>query len=117
MISVLPAGFADLLTSCSLSEKRAMLLALKNSIDYECAEKSKSNVKVDQYVTVIKNFVPSDNFDEGIRAEVESMGLLNKSNSAQTQWLSKDSRDYCFSYKEKLKHTPKPISQYPNIYI
>ena len=64
----------------------------------------------------MKNFLPTDYLDDAILAEVTELGLINKSNKPRTQWLSLDDRDYCFSENQKLKHSPKKLSDFPAIY-
>ena len=112
----LPPAFREILELSSPAQKRAMILALQNSIKEEYHTHSNSNIDFKEYVEVVKDFLPSDFFDDGITAEVESLGLFSKkSTKPQTQWLSSDSRAYCFSDNNRNKHPSMDISQYPNI--
>ena len=111
----LPPSFNDLMFSCTLAQKKAMLVALSNSIKRDVEKRTKRNIDFNQYVEVVKDFLPSDYFDEAIKAEVTELGLLKKADKPQTQWLSCDSREYCFSDNAKLKHPAKNIKQFPAI--
>ena len=110
----LPPAFREILEKSSPAEKRAMILALQKSIkeDYH----SNSNIVFKDYVEVVKDFLPPDFFDDGITAEVESMGLFSKKSSKpQTQWLSNDTRAYCFSDNSRNTHPSVDITKYPSI--
>ena len=112
---MLPPSFNKLMDVCTLVQKKAMLVALSNSIKCDFQARTKRNIDFDQYVEVIKDFIPKDHFDVAVRAEVESLGLLKKTNKPQTKWLSSDSRPYCFSDNQNLKHPANDIRQYPAI--
>lgn len=111
----LPQNFIDLLPECTLQQKRAMLVHLNNIIKSEAKATSNHNIDYDQYVEHVKNFVPADNFYEEIIADVKSLGLFKQTDKVVTQWLSRDSREYCFSESKRFKHPPKPIDNYPGI--
>lgn len=112
----IPPQFHDLLKSCSLDQKKQMLIALNNSISNDIKSSIKSNINFDDYVEHIDQFVPCDFFDEELLTDITELGLFNKkSYKPATQWLSSDSRDYCFSDNEKLKHSPKEICDYPGV--
>lgn len=110
-----PQPFLNLLSSCSITQKKAMLVALSKSINSDIDRRSHSTIDFSQYVQVVKGFLPTDYLDAAITAEVEDLGLLKKSNKPLTQWLSSDSRDYCFSNNQRLSHPSKDINLYPNI--
>ena len=112
----LPNSFLELLSSCTLQQKKAMAVHLNNII--KCEIKNTLNAELDfsKYVDYVKDFVPADNFDEEILADVESLGVFKKAKKgAVSQWLSSDTRDYCFSDSPRFKHPPKPISNYKGI--
>ena len=44
-----------------------------------------------------------------------SLGLFKNSKGVVTQWLSNDSREYCFSESQRCKHSPKALADYPGI--
>ena len=112
---ILPPSFNNLLDECTLAQKKAMLVALRNSIKQDIKERTSRNINFDQYVEVVKNFVPEDFLDDAIKAEVQSLGLVKKTDKPQTQWLSYDTRAYCFSDKENLKRPAIDINQFPVI--
>ena len=115
-IDVLSA-FRDLLTLSTTSQKKTMLLSIRESLKHDYSDmKAKSDISFDDYVEVVRDFDPVSNFDDGIMAEIESLGLLKKSNKPQTQWLSLDDRDYCYTDNSKFKHSPKAISDFPAIF-
>ena len=90
-----------------------MLLTLRESLKQDYADlKSTSDINFDAFVEVVHDFKPSRDFDDVIMAEVESLGLLKKSRKPQTQWLSLDSRDYCYADNYKIKHPPKDITNF-----
>ena len=111
-----PPAFREMLEKSSPSQKRAMIIALQNSLKEDYINQSKSNIDFSEYIEVVNDFLPPNYFDEGITAEVESLGLFNKKSSKpQTQWLSNDNRAYCFSDNSRNSHPSKDILQYPNI--
>ena len=113
--SSIPLEFKTLLDTCTLIQKKAMLIALRNSMKSELARKRVSDIDFSQYVELVENFVPSDFLDDALMAEITDLGLFRKSDKPLTQWLSSDARPYCFSDKVQLRHDAKVISQYPSI--
>ena len=111
----LPTSFIDLLKSCTFPQKKAMLVHLSNEIKSEAKCTPHVSINYSQYVDHAENFVPKENFDEEILADVTSLGLIKKTGKVVTQWLSMDSREYCFSESQRQKHKPKPINDYPGI--
>ena len=113
----LPPSFNSLLESASLIQKKNMLIKLREAIKNEISfrHKSKNVIDFGQYVELVKNFLPSDHLDDLVVAEVEDLGLMKKSNKPQTQWLSNDTRSYCFSDKPKLRHDAMDIKKFPTI--
>ena len=117
--ATVPATFSESLNSYTIAEKRAMIIALQDSIKHEQL-KSKGGVVGDivfsNYVEVVDQFLPPDYSDEEvIMAEVESLGLLKKSDKPQTQWLSLSGSTYYFSDNKKSPHTSKDLSHFPGI--
>ena len=111
-----PHSFIELMDSCSLNQKKAMLVALNNSIKKDIDEVSRSEINIKQYVDHVKGFLPDNFFDEGIISECSELGLLRTgTNKPITQWLSSDDRDYGFSNNKKFSHPPKDIKKYPHI--
>ena len=110
-----PSSFNELVMSCTLAEKKAMLVTLRNSIKIDLAKRTTRNINFNQYVEVVHDFLPTDYLDDVIKAEVHSLGLITKSNKPQTQWLSCDTREYCFSDNDKSKHMARDINQFPGI--
>ncbi|NRB81767.1 MAG: alpha-ketoglutarate-dependent dioxygenase AlkB [Saccharospirillaceae bacterium] len=92
-----------------------MLVALSKSIKSDINKRSHANVDFNQYVELIKDFLPNDYLDDAIIAEVEELGLFKNSNKPLTQWLSSDSRNYCFSDNKRPSHPSKDIRKYHNI--
>ena len=94
-----------------------MFVHLDNLIKSESKISLNKNVDFSRFVEHVPEFLSCDNFDEELLADVVSLGMFNKKNSNKTvsQWLSSDSRDYCFSDSPRFKHPPKPISAYPGI--
>ena len=74
-MELLPQTFIDLLPECSLQQKRAMLVHLSNLIKSETKNIISNSIDYSQYVEHVKNFVPEDNFDDEILADVKSLGL------------------------------------------
>ena len=110
-----PPTFSELLASCTLIQKKAMLVALSKSIKSDIHKRSRANVDHKQYVQLVKGFLPDDYLDDAIIAEVEELGLFKNSNKPLTQWLSSDPTDYCFSDNKRLSHPSKDIRKYHNI--
>ena len=113
----LPPSFSSLLESASLNQKKNMLIKLREVIRSEINFQRKPDNIIDfgRYVELVKNFLPSDHIDDLVIAEVEDLGLLKNSLKPQTQWLSNDTRSYCFSDKPNLRHDAKDIKQFPSI--
>lgn len=111
-----PPSFLELIDSCTFDQKKAMLVALKNSINSDISKRSSAKVDISKYVNHVKGFLPKNYFDEGIVAECSELGLLKEDcKKPKTQWLSSDERDYCFSDNPRFKHAPKDIKKYPQI--
>lgn len=111
----LPNEFLNMLKNATHSEKKAMLLAISNSLKSDLDHNKSANIEFVKYVEVAKNFVPENFLDEALMAEVTSLGLCKSSTKPLTQWLSGDDRPYCFSNKPNLKHDSKDIRNYPTI--
>ena len=111
----IPASFFELINSCSLEQKKSMLVALNRTINNDIKKRSNVDINCEQYVKHIKNFLPDNYLDAEVYADIEELGLLRKSRKPVTQWLSSDSRDYCFSDNPRLKHPAKDIKRYPGI--
>ena len=116
--SMLPADFITLLSNCSHAQKKAMLIAIRNSLNSDLSniQSASSSIDFSQYVDIVKNFVPEDFLDDAIFAEVESMGLCKNSAKPLTQWLSFDDRPYCFSDNPNSRHDSKKLHDYPAIF-
>lgn len=113
--SLIPSTFTALLNNCNNAQKKAMLIALQNSLNSDFTYNRSSNINFNDYVEVVKDFVSGNFLDEALMAEVESLGLCMNSTKPLTQWLSCDDRPYCFSDKSNQKHDSEPISNYPAI--
>ena len=111
----IPPTFVELIKSSNLDQKRAMLVALNNSINQDIKKLTSVDINFDQYVHHINHFLPDNNFDEEVLADVTELGLFKKSSKPVTQWLSMDSRDYCFSENSRFKHPPKDIRKFHGI--
>ena len=111
----IPPLFFKLINSCNLDVKKAMLVALSNSVNNDIKNLSNTCINFDQYVVHKKQFLPDNHFDAEVFADVTELGLFKKSNKPLTQWLSLDSRDYCFSDNPRLKHPAKDITKYQGI--
>ena len=72
-------------------------------------------IVITDHVSHIKKFLPDDYFKEEVYADIKELGLMKKSTKPVTQWLSTDSRDYCFSDNPRLKHQAKDITKYQGI--
>lgn len=108
--------FREFLTSCTSAQKRAVLLLVTDSIKQDSMAASRSPISnFSDCVEVIHDFLPATFLDEAVYAEVESMGLDMNSKQPQSQWLSNDDRDYCFSENQKLRHPAKSLLDYPAI--
>ena len=110
-----PPTFSELLDSCTLIQKKAMLVALSKSIKSDINKRSRAIVDHNQYVQLVKGFLPDNYLDDAIIAEVEELGLFKNSNKPLTQWLSSDPTNYCFSDNKRLSHPSKDIRKYHNI--
>ena len=113
----LPDGFAELVSSSSIQQRKYMLSYLSNNVNAHYANESTKAAYFDQYVCQKTKFLNDKLLRDVVLAEVTSLGILNKKNSNKvaTQWLSQDDRDYCFSESQRFKHPPKPIQEYPGI--
>ena len=113
--STLPAEFLILLKNSTHYQKKAMLLALKNSLNSDLSHNPLTTIDFNVYVDVVRDFVPQNFLEDALMAEVEHLGLCKTSNKPLTQWLSLDNRPYCFSDKSNLKHDSKIINEFPTI--
>lgn len=114
--SLLSADFVSLLSNSSHAQKKAMLIAIRNSLNSDLSNNTQSaSIDFNQYVDLVKNFVPDDFLDDALFAEVTSMGLCKNSAKPLTQWLSVDDRPYCFSDNPNSMHESKNLHDYPAI--
>ena len=111
----IPSSFFELINSCNLDVKKAMLVALSNTVNNDIKNISNTRINFDQYVVHKKQFLPDNHFDEEVFADITELGLFKNSNKPVTQWLSLDHRDYCFSDNPRLKHPAKDITKYKSI--
>ena len=109
------ATFRELMLKCTPAQKHSMMLILSESIKQDRVEKSTPNrtINFSDFVEVVTDALPSNYFDEAIIAEVESMGLNSNSRKPQSQWLSFEKSDYCFSDNHRLKHPSKTLADFP----
>ena len=62
--SFLPTDFITLLGNCSHSQKKVMLIAIRNSLNSDMTNNQSATINFSQYVDIAKNFVPEDYLDE-----------------------------------------------------
>ena len=107
----LPSGFIDLLQSCTLSEKRAMLLALNTDINSCILEHNKQFTALSQndlvdYVDFIPDFLDpmeDDVLIQGVLAELESMNLISpQAKKVKTFWLNSINKSYIYGGEEHI---------------
>ena len=114
--TLLPEGFVNLLGNSSHSQKKAMLIAIQNSLNSDKTNNNQSaTIDFNQYVELVKDFVPDNFLDDALIAEVTSMGLCKKSAKPLTQWLSVDDRPYCFSDNPNSRHESRNLNDFPAI--
>ena len=77
--SFLPSDFMTLLSNCSHSQKKVMLIAIRNSLNSDMTNNQSATINFSQYVDIAKNFVPEDYLDDALFVEVTSMGLCKNS--------------------------------------
>ena len=113
LMTNLPESFLPLLSSSSLVEKRAMLVALSDSIRKDEASAKRSPAQLSSYVDYIPSFISDETFIGGIQAELDSMKLkAPNSRKVKTFWLNTSSGSYKYS---GATHEPHLISNYPSI--
>ena len=109
----LPAEFSTLLSSASLVEKRAMLIALSDNIKEHEGTEAKDTSNLGNYVDFVPSFIKDNLLIDGVQLELDSM-KLNAPNSRQvkTFWLNSTMHSYNYTGKNNPAHL---ISSYPNI--
>ena len=109
----LPETFLPLLSSSSLVEKRAMLIALSDSIRKDEATTKTNHVQLSTYVDYIPSFISDETLIGGINDDLESM-KLNAPNSrkVKTFWLNTSSGAYKYS---GVTHGAHQIANYTSI--
>ena len=114
----LPHGFMDIISSATVAQRKSMLVYLNHTINKSNTNLNDTSINFTDHTSHTSNFLNDAQLKETIIAEVTSMGILNKKSSKKlnSQWLSRDSRDYCFNDSQKFKHPPKPITDYPGIF-
>ena len=64
--SLLSADFVSLLSNSSHAQKKAMLIAIRNSLNSDLSNNTQSaSIDFNQYVDLVKNFVPDAVIDRG----------------------------------------------------
>ena len=110
----LPEDFLRLLSSSSLPEKRAMLVALYDDIRICESSTMKDTDKLSEYVTYTPSFLSDKSLLEGIEAELDTLNISAKSTrKVTTVWLNSTPDSYFYSGKE---HGAQPISNFNHIY-
>ena len=99
----LPRPFSDMLKGCTLLEKRAMLLALQNSIrsDERQTFRDIQTSKLPELVEYLPDFIPEPDvtFLANIIRELESIESLKPASDVRSQWLSYHGEAYHFGGK------------------
>ena len=109
----LPESFDTLLSSSSLVQKRAMLIALSDSIREAEATIKTDHQQLSEYVGYIPSFISDTTLITGVEAELESMKLEAKNTrKVKTFWLNSINRPYTYS---GVTHNAHTISNYPSI--
>ena len=116
----LPTGFIELLHSCSLSEKKAMLLVLNDDINtittkHQNDIKNSSNEQLKSHVKYIPNCLDNsrDLQIEDVEAELASMKLCSPTAKAvKTQWINSKDEVYNFG---NVSHPAKSFDEFPKI--
>ena len=107
----LPSGFLDILQSCTLSDKRAMLLALNTDINSCILEQKKqfsalSKNDLANFVDFIPNFLDPREDEvlmQGVLAELESMKLVStRASKVKTFWLNSINESYVYGGKDHI---------------
>ena len=115
MATLLPKQFSELLSSCSLEVKRAMLAALTDNItSSECAEKSHNpNAEESTLVEHVSDIGISKDLSETIESELNTMNIHSGNKlKVKTVWLSLDKRSYNYG---NVINKPQSINNYPGI--
>ena len=73
--SFLPSDFMTLLSNCSHSQKKVMLIAIRNSLNSDMTNNQSATINFSQYVDRAKIFVREDYLDDALFVEVTSMGI------------------------------------------
>ena len=114
IMDILPTEFTTLLSSASLVEKRAMLIALSDNIKALESVEAKDTQNLKKYVDFVPSFVKDDLLIAGIEQELDSMKLsAPNSKGVKTFWLNSTLHSYNYTGKNNPAHL---IANYPNIY-
>ena len=111
----LPDDFLSLLSNASITEKRAMLIALSKSIREDESAEVKNIPKLRDYVDYVPSFVKDSELIDGIQDELNSMGIdapAHNSKKVKTFWLNSTSHSYAYTGSVNKAHL---ISDYENI--
>ena len=109
----LPNEFFNLLSSSTLVEKRAMLIALSNNIrEIETVTKN-NHQSLLNYVQYTPSFISDKTLINGIEEELQTMKLAaTNTKSVKNLWLNSSQEPYSYTGS---KHATKLISDFPNI--
>lgn len=120
--NLLKPCFSELLKNASLIEKKAMLVALQNSISSEESILRKNFLpdnKLKELVDFVPDFISPVNEDDNdlasnIIKELDSIkGLKSSSKVVTSQWLSLNDLPYSFG---KATYEAKDLMEYPHIH-
>ena len=109
----LPNDFKQLLASSTLLEKRAMLIALSDSIHEEETSTTNDPPKLTEYVHHIPSFLSNDVTINGIISELDSLKLTaTNTRKLKTAWLNSTDEAYPYTGSSGVTHL---IQNYPFI--
>ena len=109
----LPDEFLSLLSTSSLVHKRAMLVAISDSIREDESAAKNNHAKLSEYVEYVPSYISDDTDIAGIELELDSMKLKSP-NSKKTKsfWLNSSNGSYTYSGETHQTHL---ISNFPFI--
>ena len=118
ILSNLKPDFSVFLQNSSLLDKKAMLVALQNSILSEESNVRKNSVpnsELENLVDLVPDFISPDDEDltSGITKDLHSLEALKPSKEVTSQWLSLIDLPYSFG---KATYEAKDLNNYPHIH-
>ena len=109
----LPNELLSLLSSASIVEKRAMLIALSDNIQKSELTERKNDQKLTRYVDYFPSFVSDDVVVEGIQDELKSMNIgAANTRKVTTFWLNSTDDGYFYG---GVNHAAHSFTNYPVI--